>query len=106
MAAVLTVIPAAPDHAVDAVRVNITGASNNDASAHDEANYPADPEIRYHLQFENPAGDDGISQVLSVAQDGTAQFNNYIFPNAGAWNVNLVDLSDDSTAATVAVTVG
>ena len=43
---------------------------------------------------------------LFTPNGGAHQFNNYIFPTAGSWTVNLMDTADSETqAATLAVTV-
>jgi hypothetical protein len=83
-------------------RVDVTDAPLNDDTNYDgteggspgtPAQYPASPEIRYYIAFLD--GDD-VEQHT---------FNNYIFPYAGSWTVNLNKVSDDSTEATLAVTV-
>jgi hypothetical protein len=95
-------------------RVDVTDAPLNDDTNYDgteggspgtPAQYPASPEIRYYIAFLD--GDDveqGRSYVFAP-NGGKHTFNNYIFPYAGSWTVNLNKVSDDSTEATLAVTV-
>jgi hypothetical protein len=94
-------------------RVDVTEAPLNDDTAYDgteggspgtPAQYPASPEIRYYIAFLESATEYGRSYVFAP-NGGKHTFNNYIFPHAGSWTVNLNKVSDDSTEATLAVTV-
>ncbi len=87
-------------------RVNVTGADANSVALYDVGLYPQEPEIKYYLLFDAPAGtDDGKSYIFAPNPDGTHEFNNYIFPAAGSWTIRLRDSRDDSDAATASVTV-
>ena len=88
-----------------AVRVNVSEADQNNDAEFDDELYPASPENRFYLLFDNPDGDDGKSYEFGVNEDGDHEFNSYIFPNAGSWVVRLRDASDDSDVTTEAVTV-
>lgn len=104
MAVTITVEPAAPD-LTDFVRVDVAGATQNDATAYDNTKYPTSPEVTYYLTFEKGGSILGKSYVFGVDEDGNHQFNNYRFPSTGSWTVRLNKASDDSSVQTQAVTV-
>jgi len=106
MAAAVHVTPASGSitHVVTAVRVTVTGASSNDATAYDSTIYPTEPAIEYTLQFVLSGQDTLKSPVFTPASDGTAEWNNVILPAAGSWTLNLVD-AVPSTIATATVVV-
>jgi len=103
MAAAVTITPASGDitAGLDACRINVTGADvNNDDGT----------QKRYRIRFTPPAAaatlvGSGYSHLFNVSADGTHEYDNYIFPLAGAWTVRLYDEEDESDAATLAVTV-
>ena len=101
----IAIVPAAPIHVTSACRVNVTSAPVSDTAAYDPLKYPTSPEIRYYLSFECAGQDTGKSQVFSPAADGSFEFNSYIFPASGSWTIHLRKVSDDSSAANLAVTV-
>lgn len=88
-----------------ACRVDVTGATVNDAGTFDPLQYPTEDLITYYLSFERTGSDTGRSQRFQVAQDGSFTFNSYIFPDAGSWTVHLRKDADDSSVANLAVTV-
>lgn len=106
MAAAVHVSPASGSitHLVDAVRVTVTGASSNDATAYNVNVYPTEPAIEYTLQFVKAGQDTLKSPVFTPAEDGTAEWNGVILPAAGTWTLNLVD-AVPSTIATASVVV-
>jgi hypothetical protein len=55
--------------------------------------------------FEKSGEDTGKSQVFSPAADGSFEFNSYIFPSAGSWEVHLRKAADDSSVTHIDVTV-
>lgn len=93
-------------------RVNVTGADANTLTGYDgtlgyagqPVQYPASPEVRYYLTFELASAIEGKSYVFGV-NGGKHEFNNYIFPTSGSWTVRLNNAADDSSVATLAVTV-
>lgn len=97
MAAALAITPASGSitATVNACRINVTGASPNMADG---------TENRYRIIASCTGVDDLVSHEFNV-NGGKHEWNNLIFPEAGSWTVDLVDLSDDSVAATLAVTV-
>jgi hypothetical protein len=103
--ATIAIEPAAPIHVDSACRVNVTGADVNDLGSYNAALYPTSPEIRYYLAFEKSGEDTGKSQVFSPAADGSFEFNSYIFPSAGSWEVHLRKAADDSSVTHIDVTV-
>lgn len=104
MSLAIAVTPASPA-AKTFVRVDVTGATQNDTSGYDANVYPTEPEFRYYLTFELGGAILGKSYVFGVSEDGNHTFNNYTFPEAGSWTVRLNDASDDSSVGTQAVTV-
>lgn len=85
-------------------KVTVAGAPANDATAYDPDIYPTEPEIRYYLAFSVGGVEKGRSYVFSP-NGGAHVFNNYIFPSAGSWTVDLNKAADDTNEATLAVTV-
>lgn len=104
MAIELTPSVASPVATVDAVRVDITGVSTN-TGASDTDEYPVQAELRCYLAFLEGGDEHGRSYVFSVGQDGTHEFNNYIFPHDGSWTMRLCSAADDSTLKDQAITV-
>jgi hypothetical protein len=85
-------------------RVSVADAPANDTAEYDPLIYPTSPEITYYIAFLVSGVEQGRSYVFAP-NGGSHVFNNYIFPSAGSWTVNLNKVSDDSTEATLAVTV-
>lgn len=94
-------------------RVDVADAPTNTLTGYDgteggspgtPAQYPASPAIVYYIEFVLDSVQKGKS-YLFTPNGGAHQFNNYIFPEAGSWTVNLNDADDDGTEATLAVTV-
>ena len=104
MAIELTPSVAEPVSKVDAVRVDITGVSTN-TGASDPDNYPVQDELRCYLAFREGGDEHGRSYVFAVGQDGTHEFDNYIFPHDGAWTMSLRNAADDSVLKDQAITV-
>ena len=106
MAAALTATPASGSiiSTETVVRVDVTGASPSDASAYDADVYPTQPEIPYYIAAELSAVEKGRSHIFAV-NGGAHTWNNYIFPEAGSWDLKLYDSRTDSEIATLAVTV-
>jgi hypothetical protein len=98
MAASLSITPASGSitATVSATRIEVAGASPNMDDG---------TENRYRIQVR-----DGDSNVVGASHEfnvngGKHVWNNYIFPSADTYELALVDLSDDSDAATLSVTV-
>lgn len=86
-------------------RIDVSGQPAQDESAFDATKYPTEPEILYYLAFELGGEEYGRSPVFGVTPVGAHQFNNYIFPEAGSWTVNLRHVDDDSSEDSISVTV-
>lgn len=71
-----------------------------------DANLADGTEMRYRLVASNDAAEhaDLVSHEFNV-NGGKHTWDNVLFPVDGAWTVDLVDQSDDSVVATLAVTV-
>lgn len=104
MAIELTPSVAAPRATIDAVRVDITGVSTNDGAS-DTDEYPVQAELRAYLAFFLAGDELGRSYVFTVGQDGTHEFNNYIFPEAGSWTMSLRRVDTDAVLKDQAITV-
>lgn len=94
--AAVTVNPASPVSTVSACVIAVTGADQNDPAT-------GDPKT-YRLEILEGAELKGKSYLFGVNEDGDHDFMNYVFPDAGTYDVNLVDEAD-AQAATVQVTV-
>jgi hypothetical protein len=93
VAAALTLTPASGSivHAKTQVRVDVTGASSNDASG---------DEIRLRIIGTHAGTDDLVSHEFAVSHDGKHSWYGPTFPVAGTWVLTLTDTSDDSSVAT------
>lgn len=99
MAATVTVYPTSPRAAVDACRITVAGADQNDTGAPNPNAYPAQAEKRYYLSFEEGSVVKGRSYVFGVDENGEHVFSGYIFPDVGTWVVHLRDVADGSSVA-------
>lgn len=106
MAAALAIFPVSGSVTakVSVCKINVTGADTNDASTFDADNSPSMDEMRYRIIASCAGVDNLVSHEFNV-NGGKHQWDNLIFPESGSWTVDLVDLSDDGVAATLAVTV-
>lgn len=107
MAIVLTLTPASNDiiATVSAVRVDVTGANDNDPTTFDADNVPSMDPIPFRLVFSKTGIDDLVSHEFNVSADGEHTWDNVVFPDDGTWTLDLVDQRDDSVAATESVVV-
>jgi hypothetical protein len=87
------------------VRFNVTDTDDNDLTAYNNQVYPTSPQLTYYLKFTVGGVEEGRSYVFNVGSDGKHEFNNYIFPSAGSWTVDLCNASTDAQVATLALTV-
>lgn len=63
-------------------------------------------ERRYYILVDAPVGtDDARSHVFAPSSDGKHTWDDYIFPEDGAYTLRLRDASDNTDVATQAVTV-
>jgi hypothetical protein len=88
----------------DAPTNTLTGYDGTESYAGQPAQYPASPAEVYYYEFVLGGVQKGKSYLFSP-NGGNHVFNNYIFPEAGSWTVNLVRVRDSGTEATLAVTV-
>lgn len=104
MAVTLTPSVAAPRATIDAVRIDVAGASANDGAS-DTDNYPVQDELRAYIAFLLGGEELGRSYVFTVGADGTHEFNNYIFPEAGSWTMSMRRVDTDAVLKDQAITV-
>jgi hypothetical protein len=76
--------------------ISVTGVDDNDSDG---------LEKRYYLQATLAGQDTLRSHVFGPSSDGKHTWDNVMFPVAGAWSVTLRGVEDDSTVATLALTV-
>lgn len=105
MAVTITLTPAAPRATKDFVKMDVAGQPENDTADYDPDDYPSEAEIRCYLKFVKGGVEYGRSYVFATSADGTHQFNNYVFPSAGAWSAVLCRADNDAVLKTQAVTV-
>ena len=95
-------------------RVTTAAAPDNTLTGYDgtidntptgQHQYPASPAENYYIAFLVGGVEKGRSYVFNPGPDGVHVFNNYIFPSAGTWTLNLVRTRDTGTAATLSVVV-
>jgi hypothetical protein len=94
MAAVVTVIPAAPIAKKDFCTFAISGTEANDVSEFNAAIYPTEPEHRFVLTMTVGREEVGRTQVFGTTPDGAFEFNGYMFPVDGSYTVQLYDVTD------------
>lgn len=90
---------------VSACRVDVTGAVANDPSTFDADNVPTEDPIRYRLVATKAGQDDLVSHEFTVSSAGKHTWDNVIFPDDGTWSIALINQDDDSSDATLSVTV-
>lgn len=111
MAVTITVTPASGSITATKTvcRFDISGADPNDEGNYSALVYPTSPELRYVMTMVVDGAEVGRTQVFGVTPDGAFQINDYIFPVAGSYTVQLYDVTDPAnpvaktTAATVVV---
>lgn len=95
-------------------RVTTSGAPDNTLTGYDgtidntptgQHQYPASPVENYYIKFSVGGVEKGRSYVFNPGSSGVHVFNNYIFPSAGTWTVDLVRTRDSGTEATLSVVV-
>jgi hypothetical protein len=103
--ATLTCTPTSPRATVDYAKIAVDAADQNDAGAYTTTAYPTMPELRYYIKFSEGGVEKGRSYVFSVDENGDHLFNNYLFPDAGTYDVTLHNAATDAQVATLSVTV-
>lgn len=88
----------------DFVKINVTGGVSN-SGTFDANAYPTTPAIRYYLTFELSSAVLGKSYVFGTDNAGLHEFDNYVFPSAGAWTVRISNAATDASVATLSLTV-
>jgi hypothetical protein len=105
----VTVTPTPASGAITAkstvVKFDIAGLTLNDPITFNAAHYPSEDEVRYYLTFTVNGTELGRSPEFACNADGEWQFNSYIFPEAGAWTVDVRTSSDDQSVKSQAITV-
>jgi hypothetical protein len=103
----ITLVPASGSITakVTVVRLDLADLPLNDATDYTEGVVPSRPEIRYYITFTLDSVELGRSPVFAPDFAGAWQFNNYIFPEAGTWTVEVIGDSDGLTKATASVVV-
>ena len=95
-------------------RVTTAGAPDNTLVGYDgsidntptgQHQYSASPAENYYIAFLVGGKEKGRSYVFNPGSSGVHVFNNYIFPSAGTWTLNLVRTRDTGTEATLSVVV-
>lgn len=83
------------------VRFNITGADPNLEASFDPALYPTSPELRYVMTMVVGGKEVGRTQVFGVSPEGKFEINNYIFPEAGSYTVQLYNVTNPASPSAV-----
>jgi hypothetical protein len=89
----------------DFTKVVVAAATVNDSSNYSASTYPTEPAFTYYLTFELGGSILGKSYVFTPDSTGGHEFDNYVFPSAGAWTVRLSNAATAGSVATLAVTV-
>lgn len=103
----ITIVPASGSvtAGLSVCRVSVAGAEDTDISTYSTENLPRESDFRYRLVASADGEQDLVSPEFTASADGDWVWNSVIFPAAGSWTIDLIDQSDDSTTATLAVTV-
>lgn len=88
----------------DAPKSTFTGYDGTVGYAGQPTQYPSAPAETYYFEFVLGGTQRGKSYVFTP-NGGAHVFNNYIFPEAGSWTLNLIRIRDSGTEATLSVTV-
>ena len=113
MVAAIAIYPASGSIIVKetACRVTVTGVPATLTSSYNASNQPSQTAKTYRITATHSGADSLVSHEFTPtagagsAPTGTHEWDDVIFPYHGAWTLNLVDQSDDSVDATLAVTV-
>jgi len=107
MAVTVTPTPASGDITAKStvVKFDLAGLTLNDDTDYSATAYPTWTELRYYIAFVLDAVELGRSPEFGPNFEGEWQFNNYIFPSAGAWSVVVHNAATDATVKSQAVTV-
>ena len=105
----VTVTPTPASGAITAkvtvVKFDLAGLDLNDSTDYDATAYPTWTEFRYYIAFTRDGIELGRSPEFGPDFEGTWQFNNYIFPEAGSWFVIVYNAATDIAVKSQAVTV-
>ena len=105
----VTVTPTPASGAITAkgtvVKFDLAGLDLNDSTDYSATAYPTWTELRYYIAFTLGGIELGRSPEFGPDFEGAWQFNNYIFPSAGAWSVVVHNAATDATVKSQAVTV-
>lgn len=89
---------------VTAVHISSTELPKNTSTGYDATKHPASPEVTYYFSAEKAGQDDLRSQVFAP-DDGHGEWQGLVFPASGVWAVHARKVADDSSAASINVTV-
>ena len=107
VAATITVTPASGSivHGKTVCKFAIASTEPNDVSEYSAALYPTEPEQVYYMTFVVSAVEVGRTQHFGTTPAGAFEFDNYIFPSAGTYTVQLYSVKDGAagTPATIVV---
>jgi hypothetical protein len=101
MAAALTINPASGSITAKSTVCRVTVAGQED----NRGPHNIGGAFAYYLKFSCTGQNDAKSYVFNVSADGDHVFNNYVFPAAGSWTLDLCDNLNGSVVETLAVTV-
>lgn len=87
-----------------AVHVSTTELPANTDTGYDPANYPASPEVTYYLEA-TLEGQDALRSQVAAPDDGHIEWQGLVFPAAGEWTIDARKVADDSSVASLGVTV-
>jgi hypothetical protein len=90
---------------VTACHFTVSGLPTNDAAEYDENEIPTEPAVAYYFQASLAGQEDLKSHVFTPSADGDHEWDGVIFPAAGTWTLEVLDVSDDSTADSTSVVV-
>jgi hypothetical protein len=88
------------------VNVTVAGTAGTWTFVTDSQGRAMGAERRYYILVDAPAGTlDAKSVIFAPSADGKFTWDDYIFPEDGAYTLRLRDAADDSDQATASVTV-
>lgn len=107
MTVAITIVPASGSvkAKISACRVHVTGANDTDPTTYDTAELPREDAIPFRFVATKAGVDDLVSHEFNVSASGEHTWDNVLFPATGTWSLKLVDQRNDSTAATLSVSV-
>lgn len=105
MTASVTVTPASGTAVKTVFRATCSEVPSNTATGYDNTHYPASPQVTYYFKASATGKTTLKGPVFSTNVGGTAEWDDFIIPDAGTYTVGVYATSDDSLVSGASATV-